>query len=371
MRASSARPSAFSGDIEMNPSQLAALAGLAACLVLESGPLHAGGEAPGPSSADDAFHEWIGLSLHDGGATRVGYEMEDDDVLRAEVMSSASLADFELDFDDGVLLGAFHDEGPHDQGAAVPGPPGHHESLANAATNPVAPLIQFQIQNTFVGESNAGDGYSNAFVIQPVIPYKIGDLAMITRLTLPLLVATPDLPGGIGRQYGLGDTVALNALTFKIDDGFWKGMIGPILTVTAPTASSDFLGEGKWQAGPGGIYINTANPKIQWGIFGYQQWSFASSGGDSGRPEVSKLFWQPIFNWHFAPGWYTGLGDILYTIDFNNSTTSFPISWRLGKVTKLKNQHVNIFVEAFYDVSSNNPGNEWGAKINLTLLFPE
>lgn len=352
---------------------LTTLTGIATCLLVAANPLLASeGEAPAPIPGESFFETGAtDLSLQpDEDATGLGYETQHEELLRSEPAFAEGLGDFQWQ-PDGLALGAFHDEGPHDQGAAVPGPAGQHESLANAATNPVAPLIQLQLQNTFVGESNAGDGYSNAFVVQPVIPWKIADQNFLSRITVPLLVATPDLGDPFGRKYGIGDTVALNAWTFHIADGPFKGMIGPIFTFTLPTASSDFLGEGKYQVGPGGIYINTATKGIQWGIFGYQQWSVGSAGGDSDRREVSKLFFQPLLNIHFGEGWYTGIGDLLYTIDFNNNNMSFPLAWKLGKVTKFGNQNVNIFVEGFYDVSGNNPGNEWGAKINVTLLFPQ
>ena len=258
-----------------------------------------------------------------------------------------------------------------DAKAAAPGGPvAGHPNLAGAATNPLAALIQFQLQNNFVGESNAGSGYSNAFVVQPVIPFKLGERQWISRITLPLLAATPDLGDPIGREYGLGDTVAFAVALFPIDKHGSMVGVGPAFTF--PTASSDFLGEGKWQGGPLLAYVNTATPGIQWGVLAYQQWSLASSGGDSGRPETSKLFFQPILTWHFAKSWYLASGDILWSIDFNdNARWSIPLGVRLGHVTKLGRQPVNIFVEPFYDVIGNNKGNEWGVKLNVTLLFPQ
>ena len=243
--------------------------------------------------------------------------------------------------------------------------------LAADATNPVAPLIQLQFKNVFVGESNAGDGYSNTFVIQPVIPWKIGEQAILSRFTLPL-IATADLGGSIGREYGVGDLVLLNAFTSTIDKGGpGQAMIGPIFTTTLPTATSDFVGEGKYQAGPGFIYINTANKDLQWGILAYQQWSFADAGGDDDRRDVNKLFFQPIITKHFEGGWYISAQDILWSVDFeDNNRWSLTAGVRIGRITKLGEQPVNIFVEPFYDVSGNNNGNEWGVKLSISFLFP-
>ena len=271
-----------------------------------------------------------------------------------------------LDLDiDPISLGALQDAGPPTDGIAD-----GNDSLAERATNPVASLLQFQFQNTSTFESNAGSGYSNAFVIQPILPWTLGDQNVLSRLTLPL-VATPDLGDPIGREYGLGDFVALNAFSFRIDEGPWQGIVAPIATFTFPTASSDFTGEGKFQAGPGFGYINTATDGLQWGVFGYQQWSYASAGGDGGRPEVSKFFFQPILTMHFDDGWYAGLGDFLWSYDWNSEKWSLPLGVRVGRVMNIGDQSVNLFVEPFYDLSGNNPGGEWGLKLNLTLLFPQ
>jgi len=347
----------------------------ALCIVMPAGSVVAGdGEDPAPKVTPGSPE-----AAQDANLT-LDFDAPHDDSPRPDSVRAAHAttpdgeehrSDLSLELGS-VLLGALQDtpqQAPAASGSAEAAKGG--SDLSAKATNPVAALIQLQFQNTWVGESNAGSGNSNVFVIQPVAPWKLGELAMITRITLPLLVATPDLGDPIGREYGLGDTVALNAMVFNIKEGFWKGMMGPMLTVTLPTASSDFTGSGKWQAGPGFIYINLANKGLQWGIMGYQQWSFASTSGDNGRDEISKLFFQPILTKHFEGGWYLGLQDILWSYDFNDEKWSFPTGPRFGRVTKLGNTPVNIFIEPFYDWSWQNPGDEWGIKLNLTLLFPK
>jgi hypothetical protein len=274
--------------------------------------------------------------------------------------------DTSLDYSHDFSMAMFHDPDPSE-------PTTGHPNLAQAATNPTAALIQFQMQNTSNFRTVGAQGYGNDFVVQPVIPFKIGSQQMITRITFPLLVATADLGGSTGRVYGVGDLVSIIFANLPIKGDFWGGTFGVGAGLTFPTASDDLLGEGKYQAGPAFVYINTATPKIQWGALVYQQWSYGSAGSDGDRPGVSKLFWQPILNWHFAPGWYTGLGDILYSIDWNdNAQWKIPLSARVGYVTKWGHQPVNIFIEPFYDIMTpDSGGTEWGVKLSLTLLFPE
>jgi hypothetical protein len=103
----------------------------------------------------------------------------------------------------------------------------------------------------------------------------------------------------------------------------------------------------------------------------YQNWSFASSGGDNDRPDVSTLFLQPILVWHFAKGWYLAYSDIPISIDWENSAeVSVPIGLKLGAIGELGGQKVNAFFQPFYTLGKPDSGNEWGLKFGISLLFP-
>jgi hypothetical protein len=63
---------------------------------------------------------------------------------------------------------------PH-QRPAPADPTGHkHGSLAEAATNPLANLVQFQLQNQYNWVVDNGNGASNEFLIQPLIVKHFG-----------------------------------------------------------------------------------------------------------------------------------------------------------------------------------------------------
>ena len=98
---------------------------------------------------------------------------------------------------------------PHEVPHKAEPPTGGHSSLAGAATNPIANLVQFQIQNQYTPSNNNVSGSSNALILQPVIPIKLSSEAvplLVTRTTLPY-VNTPDYDGGVGTQEGFGDLV--------------------------------------------------------------------------------------------------------------------------------------------------------------------
>jgi len=260
---------------------------------------------------------------------------------------------------------------PHETPHKAEPPTGGHGSLAGAATNPIANLVQFQIQNQYTPSNNNVSGSSNAFILQPVIPIKLSSEAvplLVTRTTLPY-INTPDFDGGVGTQEGFGDLVAQGYFIPKLES---KGvMVGFGYNLTVPTAgSNDFTGSGKWSLGPGFVYFNLRTPDFQWGILNYSSFSFASQ--DSSRSHVSETNLQPIATWHWGEGWYAGTPDIPQTYNFRTEHWTTALGGRVGKVLKWGHQPVNLFGQATYNSEDhdNEISPEWSYKVNLTFLFP-
>lgn len=284
----------------------------------------------------------------------------------------------------GLMSGSVmaHEEGhydhsgePHETPHKASPPEGGHDSLSGAATNPIANLVQFQIQNAYTPSNNNVSGSSNAFILQPVIPIELSSEAvplLVTRTTLPY-INTPDFDGGVGTQEGFGDLVAQGYFIPKLET---KGvMIGIGYNLTVPTAgSNDFTGSGKWSLGPGFVYFNMRTSGFQWGVLNYSSFSFADNdtGQDTHRSHVSSTSIQPIMIWHFDKGWYAGLPDVPQTYNFRTEHWTTQLGARAGKVMKLGSQPVNLFGQATYNSEdhSNEISPEWTYKINLTFLFP-
>jgi hypothetical protein len=253
--------------------------------------------------------------------------------------------------------------------ASPAGPPA--ANLAEAATNPISNLVQFQIQDVYNWDNHNSSGYGNNVIIQPVAPIPLPWEAvpmLITRTTLPY-VSTPDLGTGVNRKHGFGDTTLLGLFTPKLKA---KGIqLGLGYTAVVPTAGdNDFTGAGKWSAGPSWIYINMRTPQLQWGLFGFQTWSFANA--QQNRDDVSKLSLQPFITKHFNEGWYIGTPDSPQTYDFKKDKWTWAIGAQVGKVTTLGKLPVKLFVEVLNNPEDNaGPTPNWTAKFNLTMLFPE
>ncbi|MHC5060877.1 MAG: hypothetical protein ACYTFK_07325 [Planctomycetota bacterium] len=242
-------------------------------------------------------------------------------------------------------------------------------SLQEKATDPTAILTQLQLQNIFIPNTYEASGYSHQFILQPVLPIKTGWEAFpmqIIRPTFPLNVLTADPDGPVGETSGTGDLLVLDLfLPKRAKWGTWG--IGPVAIF--PTARNDRLGQGKYQLGPAFVLLYSAIPKWQFGGLIQNPISIA---GDSDRDSVSTLNIQPIATRHLEGGWYVGLGDLPITYEWLNGDYNIPLNLRIGKITKICNQPVNMFIQPFWTPSGFHKGStsEWGFKFNLTLLFP-
>ena len=246
-------------------------------------------------------------------------------------------------------------------------------NLAAAATNPIAALMQFQLQNTYNFKNYNSEGFSNVTTLQSVIPVPLPFKSvpmLITRATLPY-VTTPDLGEPIGRVTGFSD---FQLLLMGVPKHKGKGYtIGVGINTVWPTAGSNpVVGNGKYQTGPAFLYLNMKTPTWQWGIFTYQLWSYASGRGVSGRDNISKIYIQPVLTKHFKKGWYMQSSDTPMTYDWKSEKWTVPLGGSVGRVMKLGKQPVKLFAEVLYDpISGNGPIAKWLFKANITFLLPE
>jgi hypothetical protein len=252
-----------------------------------------------------------------------------------------------------------------------------HPNLASQATDPTANLIQFQIKDTFIwSEHGPVDGNSNVALLEPVIPMKTGwDAAplAIFRLAIPIVTTNEGDVGG--KTTGLGDVELLTVALGKFGkrDGYLIGRNakwGLGLQLNSDSASHDETGNGKWEAGPSFVYFNPNTKNFQWGLLGWQVWSFA---GSDNRPATSSLNLQPIMTKHFKGGWYLGLPDGTTTYNWKTKNWSLGfIGTKLGRVMKIGAQPWNISAEVAADPLTNQGNNaRWSATINFTMLLPE
>ena len=156
------------------------------------------------------------------------------------------------------------------------------------ANNPLANFTAFNLHNYYIGEFTDADGRSgDQFWMRYARPFSLGQTKWLMRASLP--VNSFPVGPAFERQTGVGD---FNVIApYLIDTGNPALSVGIGPQLTAPTATKDTLGSGKWSAGFVHVLFDAGSPKFQWGYLLSWQHSFA---GDDDRATVNQAAFQPF-----------------------------------------------------------------------------
>lgn len=253
---------------------------------------------------------------------------------------------------------------------------GDDGDLRAAVQNPIGALISLPFKFSF--DNGAPNGKANTLSVQPVVPVSLGKWNLINRFIIPLADAPGGIPGLPGNP-GIGDTTQPGRVTGLGDINYtaffspaspvngWILGVGP--SITAPTATDDRLGSGKWSAGLSFVGLKQQG----WGTWGglvRHLWSFA---GDSSRRDVNQTLIEPFVNYNLDDGWYL-ITDMVITYDWEGTSgnkLTLPIGGGVGKLTKWGNQPVNLRAEAYYNVERPSSAPKWSVGFTVQFLFPK
>ena len=237
------------------------------------------------------------------------------------------------------------------------------QKAAANATNPLAFVTKLQIQPNYTFKDNGGDQLSMfSRIMQPSktigLPFiKSKDpkkIYTIYRLEMPIVSQT--FPDHVGDATGLSDFILIDVVAFKLKKGLLG--IGPALIM--PTATSEYLGAGKWSAGVAGVY-GTKAFGLSLGILGQQFFSFA---GDSERADQNYLLLQPIITKIFKKGYFMNFSPIM-KFDWKNSTYNIPIGLSIGKAFS---KSLTMFMGAEYVITGPGQG-DFTIRLNINSMF--
>jgi hypothetical protein len=263
--------------------------------------------------------------------------------------------------------------GPNKQQTASSGqdqdddkPTSSTEALQKATQNPVANLISVPVQDNTNFGVGPFDRNQNVLNIQPVIPIHLTkDWNLIARIIQPI-VWQPFPAQPTGGQFGFGD---MNPSFFispaKPKKVIWG--VGPAFVI--PTATSPYLGQGKFSIGPS--FVALAQPG-HWtlGALVNNVWSVA---GSDGRPAVNQMLLQYFVNYNMKKGWYLTSSPIL-TANWNASSGNVwtvPFGGGVGRIMKLGFQPVNITAQFYGNAAYPAGGSPWGMRLQIAFLFPQ
>ncbi len=245
------------------------------------------------------------------------------------------------------------------------------DALRKAAQNPVASLISVPIQDNFNGGIDPGNRTQNVLNIQPVIPLKLNDnWNVIIRVITPIIyqpLPAPSTEPQIGVS-GLGDLQPTFLLSPRKPHKLIWG-VGPIFQL--PTATSQYVGQGKLAIGPNLVALAMPGHFVM-GVLVNNIWSVAGSGS---RRDINQMLMQYFINYNMKKGWYLTTQPVL-TANWNTPATSgsvwtVPFGGGVGRIMKLGFQPVNINVQAYGNAVHVPGASPWTVRAQFALLFPK
>ncbi len=237
------------------------------------------------------------------------------------------------------------------------------KGAAQNATNPLAFVTKLQLQPNYSFKDNGGDQLTLITrIMQPTksigLPFiKSKDpskVYTIYRLEVPVVSQT--LPNPELDATGLSDLIFVDVIAFKTKIGLIG--IGPSLII--PTASSDYLGAGKWSPGLAGVFM-TKGLGLTLGVLGQQ---YVSVGGDSNRPDQNYMLFQPIITKIFDGGYFMNFSPIM-KFDWKNDAYNIPLGVNFGKAFA---KNLSMFLGAEYVVSGPGQG-DFTIRLNINAMF--
>jgi hypothetical protein len=242
--------------------------------------------------------------------------------------------------------------------------------IAKAAENPIGLMINVPFQ--FNGDFGYGkdEQTEKELKIEPLIPVNfISEWYLITRTILPVL-SKPDSHDPSRWHDGIGDIQLETFLSPRhITPAGWVWGVGPMVQV--PSASSETLGEGKWELGPvAAIHSEMPGPWV-FGLLVYDLWSV---GGDKSRDTVKKMQIQPTVSYHFRtdPGGYLSTSPEIVA-DWTKAGTqrwTVPVGLATGQVFHLAGQPVNLQLAYYNNVVRPDNTTHWILRLQMQLVFP-
>ena len=234
-------------------------------------------------------------------------------------------------------------------------------SDANAANNPIHPLLTVDLQN-YVAPSPEGfpGRIGNQGLLRLSVPIDAFGVHQLVRTILPINT-TASVQGG--PNTGVGDLTVYDWVLFE-EHGATVG-VGPL--IAAPTARGEAYGSGKWQAGAAGLVVAPHS----WGLLALVATYQHSFSGNSSSPVGQLTSVQPFVIYNFPHGFYFRSSGV-WTFDTFHNVKDIPLGFGLGKVLKTSNGDiVNLYIEPQYSVFQSGIGSpKWQVFAGVTFKFP-
>ena len=254
--------------------------------------------------------------------------------------------------DDGPL--AVESANPNAGGAAKPSA----EEIAAKLANPNTPMATMTLklqQRSFEGDlPNAGDQNSTTLLLQPVLPFKVGEGQIFFRPALSVIAGQPVFNSSLGdfdEEDGFGDF----AFDLAYGETTESGLLWAAGLISSLPIGSDGISSDLYTLGPE-FLIGKLTPKWVIGAFPNHQWDIGGSGEGDVNLTTVQLFGTIIG----GGGWTYGTAPVM-TYDQNTSQWTTPINLTVGKTVITKGGRPwKLGLEINYYAENADPfGPEW------------
>jgi hypothetical protein len=238
--------------------------------------------------------------------------------------------------------------------------------------NPIGTTTNFNLRTTTYWLSiveNRTQRVEQTIELEPLFPLQLTDcLWLMTKPKINVLDSKPfDNNGEIDRSIGVGDLQLPAVLVPSAEH--WLFGTGP--TFVFPTATSDQLGDGKWEVGPAAV-VGYRSSRFLAAVFAQQWWS---TGGSMFRKDVSKFNAQYFLSYYLDDGWSIGMSPTIMVNwkDAKSQQLTLPIGLGVGKVLKF-GEHIVFKLGVEFDymvIRPDNYGQQMKLEFKLTPVLPE
>jgi len=128
------------------------------------------------------------------------------------------------------------------------------------------------------------------------------------------------------------------------------------------------IGKAKIDLNQSRDFYVTRQPKLLWGLFNQNLFSFAGNGD---REEVNISILQPIVNYSLPYNWSLGSSEMNATYDWEKGAwTNLPLGAKLSKLHKFGAQPVQFSGSYEYNFADDYVTPEWIVNFTVKFLFP-
>lgn len=230
------------------------------------------------------------------------------------------------------------------------------QSLEQAANDPTASLMSFQLSNASATNYHHSDAEDSAWSMRMALPYKIGAQSNILRVTVPVITKHPALSDG------LSDITVFNMLTF--DRPWGRLALGAVALL--PTGGRRHGAE-QWGLGPSlGFVVQREGM-----VLGMLNQNIFSVAGDEDRDKVKTSSFQPVVSYKLGQGWSMGLSEMQVTYDWRESRwSSLPLGLSLSKLQRIGKLPVQFNMQAEHNFADERVAPANVVRLSAKLILP-